>query len=94
MLTLMFCLTCTGANVASLLLLPRNCVSLGASGAVFGLFTLSVLIKLAAGFNVKKFIEAVILGQFVLSQLQQEVRSKGELLGSRHRRRGIRGLLI
>ena len=43
------CMACAGANVASLLLLPRNCVSLGASGAVFGLFTLSVLIKLAAG---------------------------------------------
>ena len=59
--------------MASLLLLPRNCVSLGASGAVFGLFTLSVLIKLASGFNVKKFLEAAILGQFVVSQLQQEV---------------------
>ena len=59
--------------MASLLLLPRNCVSLGASGAVFGLFTLSVLIKLAAGFQPKKLVEAAILGQFVLTQLQQEV---------------------
>lgn len=65
---------CAGANVASLLLLPRNCVSLGASGAVFGLFTLSVLIKLAAGFQPKKLVEAAILGQFVLAQLQQEAR--------------------
>ena len=60
--------------MASLLLLPRNCVSLGASGAVFGLFTLSVLIKLAAGFQPKKLVEAAILGQFVLAQLQQEAR--------------------
>lgn len=39
--------------------------------AVFGLFGVSVLVKLAAGFNLKKLIEAAILGQYVVLQLSQ-----------------------
>jgi len=34
-----------GANVVSWLVLPRSVVSAGASGAVFGLFVVSVLVK-------------------------------------------------
>jgi membrane associated rhomboid family serine protease len=40
-----YILTGAGANVISWLLLPTSSVSLGASGAVFGLFTISVLVK-------------------------------------------------
>lgn len=62
-----FCLA--GASVASYLLQPKATISLGASGAVFGLFAVSVLVKLS--FNLKKLIECGILGQFVIKQLLQ-----------------------
>lgn len=42
---LSYILTGVGANIVSWLILPRNAVSVGASGAVFGLFTISVLVK-------------------------------------------------
>lgn len=44
-LWLSYILTGVGANLVSWLVLPRNAVSVGASGAVFGLFTISVLVK-------------------------------------------------
>lgn len=40
-----YIITGAGANLVSWLLLPRNSVSVGASGAVFGLFAISVLVK-------------------------------------------------
>ena len=55
--------------MASILMQPPNVVSLGASGAVFGLFTVSVLLKLS--FNFRKLLECVVLGQFVIQQLIQ-----------------------
>lgn len=42
---LSYILTGAGANLVSWLILPRNAVSVGASGAVFGLFAISVLVK-------------------------------------------------
>lgn len=76
-------ITCAvGASVASYFLLPHNSVSLGASGAVFGLFGVSVLVKLAAGFNLKKLIEAAILGQYVVLQLSQEVSAQATVMGA------------
>ena len=44
-LWLSYILTGVGANLVSWLVLPRNAVSVGASGAVFGLFAISVLVK-------------------------------------------------
>lgn len=44
-LWLSYILTGAGANLVSWLVLPRNIVSVGASGAVFGLFVISVLVK-------------------------------------------------
>lgn len=38
-----------GASIASWLMLPHNSLSLGASGAVFGLYAVSVLLKLSSG---------------------------------------------
>ena len=58
-----------GASVASYMLQPKASISLGASGAVFGLFAVSVLCKIS--FNLKKLIECGILGQFVIKQLLQ-----------------------
>jgi membrane associated rhomboid family serine protease len=46
-LWLSYILTGVGANLVSWLVLPRNAVSVGASGAVFGLFTISVLVKVS-----------------------------------------------
>lgn len=40
-----YILTGAGANLVSWLVLPRAAVSVGASGAVFGLFAISVLVK-------------------------------------------------
>lgn len=42
---LSYIFTGAGANLVSWLVLPRNAVSVGASGAVFGLFAISVLVK-------------------------------------------------
>jgi membrane associated rhomboid family serine protease len=56
-----------GANVASYLMMPRNVQSLGASGAVFGLFVVAVVSKLS--WNPRKLLESAILGQFVIQQV-------------------------
>ena len=58
-----------GASVASFVVEPRNTVSMGASGAVFGLFAVAVLLKLR--FNFRKLVECLVLGQFVVKQVLQ-----------------------
>ena len=40
-----YIVTGVGANILSWLLLPSDCVSVGASGAVFGLFVVAALVK-------------------------------------------------
>lgn len=72
-----------GAGLASYIMLPKAAggllgvgaaatVSLGASGAVFGLFAIGVLTKIRADF--RKLLEAVILGQFVVERFLSEAR--------------------
>jgi len=63
-----------GGAVASYLLGGAAGYSLGASGAVFGLFMVSVLVKLQ--FNIRKLLEFAILGQFVFKQVMTEVKSQ------------------
>ncbi|KAG6608235.1 Rhomboid-like protein 11, chloroplastic, partial [Cucurbita argyrosperma subsp. sororia] len=65
-LWLSYILTGVGANIVSWLILPRNAVSVGASGAVFGLFTISVLVKMS--WDWRKILEVLILGQFVIEK--------------------------
>ncbi|KAK6927396.1 Peptidase S54, rhomboid domain [Dillenia turbinata] len=79
-----YILTGAGANLVSWLLLPRNAVSVGASGAVFGLFAISVLVKMS--WDWRKILEVLILGQFVI----EKVRSVScELVSeSQHNERG------
>lgn len=80
-LTTTYLFTAAGASIASYFLLPRNSLSLGASGAVFGLYCVSILLKLSSGFSIRKVIEAGILGQFVVGSLQQEFVKQSSIMG-------------
>ncbi|MEB3885735.1 rhomboid family intramembrane serine protease [Lyngbya sp. CCY1209] len=71
-----------GANLMSLIFDRGVDFSLGASGAVFGLFAVSVLIKLS--WNWRKILEAIILGQFVIQQVLFELRQIGVQNGISH----------
>lgn len=68
-----YLVTGLGASLLSWLLLPSNVVSLGASGAVFGLFAISVLVKIS--WSWRRIIEVLILGQFVISQVVSQVQN-------------------
>jgi membrane associated rhomboid family serine protease len=75
------------SGVASFLILPRcvsfyiplvtfvsrsQVISIGASGSVFGLFVVSVALKMS--WHWRRMLEAVILGQFVLSSVVHEMK--------------------
>jgi len=70
-----YLITGLAANVLSLILQPIPIVSLGASGAVFGLFVVSVLIRLQ--WSWRRLVEVIILGQFVVSQVLNEIQQVG-----------------
>eukprot|EP00850_Spirogloea_muscicola_P018412 SM000168S02611 [mRNA] locus=s168:147428:150044:- [translate_table: standard] len=75
-----YLMTGVGANLVSWLLLPGNNVSVGASGAVFGLFAVSVLVKIS--WNWRKLLEVLILGQFVvLSEASATAAFSGSAMG-------------
>ena len=64
---LSYTLTGAGANLVSWLILPRNVVSVGASAVLFGLFAISVLVKMSC--NWTKILEELILEQFVIERI-------------------------
>ncbi|KAL6761309.1 rhomboid-domain-containing protein [Haematococcus lacustris] len=64
-----------GAGLASFLLSSRATVSVGASGAIFGLFATSVLLRLTS-FNWRRLLESLVLGQFVVQQVLGEVKAQ------------------
>ena len=75
------------ANLASLALLPAATVSIGASGAVFGLFAVSILARLSwTDLSWQKIIEVVVLGEFVFKQVLGEMRTAagGGVAGINH----------
>lgn len=59
------------ANLVSLAILPSNTVSIGASGAVFGLFAVSTLTKLS--FDWRNVVELAVLGEFVFGKIMAEI---------------------
>lgn len=78
-LWLSYILTGVGANLVSWLVLPTNAVSIGASGAVFGLFTISVLVKMS--WDWRKILEVLILGQFVIDKVMEAAQASTGLAG-------------
>lgn len=80
-LWLSYILTGAGANLVSWLVLPRNAVSVGASGAVFGLFAISVLVKMS--WDWRKILEVLILGQFVIDKVMEAAQASTGLTGPR-----------
>ncbi|KAK6236853.1 Peptidase S54 [Theobroma cacao] len=72
--------TGAGANIVSWLVLPRNAVSVGASGAVFGLFAISVFVKMS--WDWRKILEVLILGQFVIEKVMEAAQASTGLSGS------------
>lgn len=79
-LWLSYILTGVGANLVSWLVLPRSTVSVGASGAVFGLFTISVLVKMS--WDWRKILEVLILGQFVIERVMEAAQASTSLPGT------------
>ncbi|XP_076886647.1 rhomboid-like protein 11, chloroplastic [Bidens hawaiensis] len=79
-LWLSYILTGAGANLVSWLILPRNAVSVGASGAVFGLFAISVLVKLS--FDWRKILEVLILSQFVIERVMEAAQASTSFASS------------
>jgi len=76
------------ANFVSLAMLPKNSVSFGASGAVFGLFSVSIFSRLSWRdiFDWRKIVEIGVLGQFVVNQFLNEARTAafGGIVGINH----------
>jgi membrane associated rhomboid family serine protease len=73
---LAFCLTAAGAALVSVWLTPGPAVvSVGASGSVFGLFSLAVLTRFSLR-DPRKLLEFFILGQFVVAQVLSEARAQ------------------
>uniref|UniRef100_A0A7S2UJQ9 Peptidase S54 rhomboid domain-containing protein n=1 Tax=Attheya septentrionalis TaxID=420275 RepID=A0A7S2UJQ9_9STRA len=76
------------SSLVSLAMLPRNTVSLGASGAVFGLFSVSIFSRLSLRdiFDWRKIIEVGVLGQFVVSRFLDEAKTaaSGGIVGINH----------
>ncbi|KAA8521790.1 hypothetical protein F0562_012463 [Nyssa sinensis] len=79
-LWLSYIVTGAGANLVSWLVLPRNAVSVGASGAVFGLFAISVLVKMS--WDWRKILEVLILGQFVIEKVMEAAQASTGMSGS------------
>lgn len=75
------------ANLVSLVMLPAATVSLGASGAVFGLFAVSICSRLAwRDLDWRKLCEVLVLGEFVVGRVISEARTAaaGGVAGVNH----------
>ncbi|ESR63868.1 Rhomboid-like protein 11 [Citrus sinensis] len=79
-LWLSYIFTGAAANFVSWLILPKNAVSVGASGAVFGLFAISVLVKMS--WDWRKILEVLILGQFVVEKVMEAAQASAGMSGT------------
>ncbi|XP_023637547.1 rhomboid-like protein 11, chloroplastic [Capsella rubella] len=70
--------TGVGANLVSWFVLRPNSASAGASGAVCGLFVISVLLKMSRDWI--RFLEVLVLGQFVLKRVYEAAQGSTGLL--------------
>ncbi len=73
------CDCATGAAAASVLVTPALhhgavTTSLGASGAVFGLFAVGVITRLT--WDPRRLLEGIVLGQFVVQQVLAEAKAQ------------------
>nr|AIY60750.1 rhomboid protein Ginbi_RBL11 [Ginkgo biloba] len=75
-----YLITGAGANLVSWLILPGTIISVGASGAVFGLFAVSVLVKIS--WDWRKILEVLILGQFVIEKVMEAAQASAQVGGS------------
>ena len=69
-----------GAIASHFLNFAAHTVSVGASGAIFGLFSVSVLTRISAG-SIRGWLEALILGQFVVKQVKAMQRAVDSCCG-------------
>ena len=70
-----YVVTAVGASILSLLLNRSGGGSIGASGAVFGLFVVATFVKFKPGW--RSLLETLILGQFALMQVWSEINQIG-----------------
>ena len=63
------------ANLISFFLLSANYVSMGASGALFGIFAVSILLKIRPDW--RRLVELLVLGQFFIFQVFNELSQLG-----------------
>lgn len=89
-LWLSYLVTGAGANFVSWLILPRTVVSVGASGAVFGLFAVSVLVKIS--WDWRKILEVLILGQFVIEKVMEAAQESTQIVGNNGRSFGVENI--
>ncbi|XP_028781264.1 rhomboid-like protein 11, chloroplastic isoform X3 [Neltuma alba] len=80
-LWLSYILTGAGANLVSWLVLPRSAVSVGASGAVFGLFTISVLVKVMEAAQASTALPGTFRGGYLMQSVNHIAHLSGALVG-------------
>lgn len=72
-LALVYIVCGVSANALSLVLLPAATLSAGASGSVFGLFVVALLLR--SRWGVRGLVDAAVLGQFVVRRVYDEAQA-------------------
>ncbi|KAH9799498.1 Rhomboid-like protein 11 [Citrus sinensis] len=80
-LWLSYIFTAAAANFVSWLILPKNAVSVGASGAVFGLFAISVLVKVMEAAQASAGMSGTFIGGYSVQSINHIAHLSGALFG-------------